>query len=339
MRRGIPTRNYPLWIGLILTGLIVLLAIFGSRLAPLEPMAIFSDIITVGEERYVPARQPVPPLTLEQFPLGSDIVGRDLLSRMLWGIRPTLVLCSVIALLRIVLGVALGMASGWFGGLAGRAVDLLIHVSLSVPILLFGLVVISYVGHNNLPYFILALTATGWAGTAVYVRNSTLLIKQAPYIMGARAVGVPPLGILRRYVLPQLWPTLPALMSFELAAALIVVAELGFLGMFIGDAFVIMVENPTGLGQIPDGLTANYPELAQMLSDFWRKMLRAPWEVAFVGAAIFLTIFAFNMLGEGLRRQMDVTRPRQMWRRRPPEVTQPAVIGRATSLSLPQDEP
>lgn len=319
MRRSLATRNFPLWIGAILVAVVALLAIIGPRLAPHEPMMVFADIVFSGDVLYLPASQPVPPLTLEQFTLGTDIAGRDLLSRMLWGIRPTLLLTGIIALTRIVLGVVLGLAGGWFGGAVGRAVDVLIHFSLAIPILLFGLVVISFLPERSLSGFVLALVATGWAGTAVYVRNSTLLIKQAPYILGARAVGVPPLGILRRYVLPQLWPTLPALMSFEVAASLIVVAELGFLGMFIGEPFILWIQDPTGVGQIPAGLTSSYPELAQMLSDFWRKMLRAPWEVAFIGTAIFLIIFAFNLLGEGLRRHMDVTRPRRAWWRRTSE--------------------
>ncbi|HXV99952.1 MAG TPA: hypothetical protein VEC93_16155, partial [Anaerolineae bacterium] len=147
-------------------------------------------------------------------------------------------------------------------------------------------------------------------------KNSTLVIKQSPYIEGAKAVGVRPFGILRGYVLPQLWPALPALIAFELAATLLVIAELGFLGMFIGEAFVRMSEDPSSSGLIAVGLTAGFPELAQMLSDFWNKMLLTPWEVAFIGITIFLNIFAFNMLGEGLRRQMDITRPRRRWRRR-----------------------
>lgn len=310
-------RNYPLWIGLILTGLFLLVAVFGPRLAPHDPVAVITDVFRIGDRAYIPSVQPVPPLTVDQFVLGTDIGGRDLFSRLLWAVRPTLILCFIIAALRIALGVGLGLAAGWFGGAISRGIEMLIDVSLAVPILLFALAVISFIGDHELRTFIVALVTTGWASTAVFVRNSTLLIKKEPYIDGARALGASPGRILGRHVLPQLWPALPALISFELAATLLVIGELGFLGLFIGEAFVIMGTSGD-INETAIGLTANYPELAQMMSNFWSKMIRTPWEVVFVGLAVFLLIFAFNMLGEGLRRQMDVTRSRGWrWRRRP----------------------
>lgn len=316
--KGISSRNYPLWVGTVLIALLLLIAVFGSRLALHDPTEVLSNVFRVGGRAYIPGIQPIPPFTVDELPLGADFAGRDLYSRLLWAVRPTLILCFTIAALRILLGVILGLAAGWFGGATTWAIDVLIDVSLAVPILLFALAVITFFGEHdnyNLPTFILALVTTGWASTAVFVKNSTLLIKREPYIDGARAAGATSGRILRRHVLPQLWPALPALISFELAATLLVVAELGFLGLFIGETFVIMGLNPT-INAVPIGITANYPELAQMMSNFWSKMIRTPWEVAFVGVAIFLTIFAFNMLGEGLRRHMDVTRPRRTWRRR-----------------------
>lgn len=304
-----------MWIGVVLGGVLVLIAVVGPLLAPHDPIAVITDVFRVGDRVYVPSVQPVPPLTTSRFLLGTDIAGRDLFSRLLWGVRPTLILCAFIASLRLALGIILGLAAGWFGGPIARLIEIFIDVSLAVPILLFALAVISFIGDRELPTFILALVLTGWAGTAVFIRNNTLVIKREAYIEGARAVGVPPLGILRRYVLPQLWPALPALASFELAATLLVVAELGFLGLFIGETFVIMGASGE-INETPIGLTANYPELAQMMANFWSKMIRTPWEVAFVGFAIFVIIFTFNMLGEGMRRQMDVTRSRGMRQRR-----------------------
>lgn len=317
-------RNYPLIVGLALTVLFLFIALFGSSLANYDPMRVFNEFVVVdGEPRY-PSRNPVPPLAAPEFPLGTDNSGRDLLTRLLYAVRPTLILCFVIAALRIVIGLVLGLMAGWFGGAVERVVDLLTGASLAIPILIFALAVVSFLGERTLGTFIVALVATGWANTAVFVKNSTLVTKQSPYIEGARAVGVRPFGILRRYIMPQLWPTLPSQIAFELSASLLVVAELGFLGMFIGEAFVRTAEDPNSAGEIPVGLTASFPELAQMLSDFWSKMIISPWEIAIVGFVIFLQIFAFNMLGEGLRRQMDVTRPRRAWwRRRQPELTVP----------------
>ena len=323
----VANRNIPLLVGLILTGLFLLVSLFGPTLATYDPMRVFNELVEVdGQQRY-PSRNPVPPLAAQEFPLGTDNAGRDLLSRLLYAVRPTLILCFVIAALRITIGVLLGLVAGWFGGLAERIIDVLTGASLAIPILIFALAVISFLGEPTLWTFIVALVATGWANTAVFVKNATQVTKQSPYIEGARAVGVRPFGILRRYIMPQLWPTLPAQIAFELSASLLVVAELGFLGLFIGEAFVRIAEDPNSAGTIPVGLTASFPELAQMLSDFWSKMIISPWEIAIVGFVIFLQIFAFNMLGEGLRRQMDITRPRRVWwRRRQPELVTPQPV-------------
>lgn len=318
MRRKVGRRNVPLLVGLFLSGLFLLIALFGSKLTTVDPMQVFNEVLVIDGRQILPSRTPVPPLALSQFPLGTDNSGRDLLARLLFAVRPTLILCFVIAVLRIVFGVMLGLLAGWFGGFTERLIDLLTGASLAIPILIFALATLSFLRERTLWAFVIALVATGWANTAVFVKNSTLVTKQAPFIEGARAVGVRPFGILRRYILPQLWPTLPAQIAFELSATLLVVAELGFLGMFIGEAFVRTAEDPNSGGNISIGLTASFPELAQMLSDFWSKMISSPWEIAIVGLIIFLQIFAFNLLGEGLRRHMDVTRPRRVWWRRRP---------------------
>jgi ABC-type dipeptide/oligopeptide/nickel transport system permease subunit len=325
MRRHATSPNYPLYLGLLLSAFFIGVAIFGPSLAPIDPLQRFHEVIFENGQTYIPTRNPLPPFTLDQFPLGTDNAGRDLLSRLLHAIRPTLLLCTFIVAVRMGAGLVLGLLAGWYGGMVERIIDALISASLSIPILLFALAAISFLGDEALFNFIIGLSLTGWASTAVFVKSNTLTILQAPYIEGGRAVGVRPFGLLRRYVLPQLWPALPALIAFELSAVLLLVAELGFLGLFIGDPYTIMAESANTTGLYAIGLTAGYPELAQMLSDFWSKMIRTPWEMIILGLTVFLQIFAFNMLGEGLRRAMDVTRPRrsrlrQWWeQRREPE--------------------
>lgn len=336
---GISSRNYPLWLGTGLLGFFLLVAVIGPSLAPFDPVIILSDVFHTGGRAYIPSVVPVPPFTVDEIILGTDMAGRDLLSRLLWAIRPTLILCFTIATLRIILGLVLGLVAGWSGGVTRRVIEVLIDVSLAVPILLFALAVTSITGHEDheLWTFIIALTATGWAGTAVFVKNSTTLIRRELFIEGARAAGASSGRILGRHVVPQLWPALPALISFELAATLLVVGELGFLGQFIGESFLIMGRSGD-INERPIGITAYYPELAQMMSDFWRKMIRTPWEVVFAGLAIFALILAFNLLGEGLRRHMDVTRPRRAWWRRsidPALATPDATRAAAAPLKLP----
>lgn len=315
-------RNFPLWSGLLLVGLFIFIALFGPALAPIDPMEVFNDTIFIGEETYIPSLIPLPPFALGQFVLGTDNAGRDLLSRLLHAVRPTLILCAIIGTTRLLLGLLLGLLAGAFGWLE-RIIDTMLSVALAIPILLFALAALAFMGERELVHFMIALTATGWASTAVFIKNRTQTIMKAPFIEGARAVGVRPLDILRRHVLPQLWPAVPSLLAFELAAVLLVVAELGFLGMFIGDALVLQAADPNSSGTITVGLTSTVPELGQMLSDFWSKMIRTPWEIAIVGFIIFLQIFAFNLLGEGLRRRMDIKLPRRSWWRRTAVTTQP----------------
>ena len=304
-------RNYPLVLGLMISGLFVLLALFGSRLAPQDPMESFNRIVVDGQAFYRPFR----PGQFAQFPLGTDQAGRDLLSRILWGVRPTMILCGVVVIVRMVVGVPLGLLAGWFRGATERVVDTAISVSLAVPALIFAMAVISLLDvTKGLSVFIVALSLTGWADIADLVKNRTLATAQEPYIESARSVGVPSWGILRQHILPQLWPILPSVVAFELSAVLLLVAELGFLGLYIGGGFVYYVAR----GDIPADwakLTSGYPELGQLLSDIWASIILVPWQIASASVVVLLAIFGFNMLGEGWRRRMDITRlhSRRRW--------------------------
>ncbi|NLS78519.1 MAG: ABC transporter permease [Chloroflexi bacterium] len=302
-------RDPLLRIGLVLVAGFLLLGFVGPSLAPHDPLKVFDKVMYLDGEMVVPARQPVAPGRLPGlFPLGTDEAGRDILSRLLCAIRPTLLLCSIAVAIRAVLGIAFGLAAGWLGGLPRQMIDLAISAALAVPALVFCVAAISFMGaHRGLAAFLIALALTGWADVAAFVRNQTLSTLQSPFIESARAVGVRPRSILWRHVLPQLWPALPALISFEIGTVLLIVSELGFLGVYIGGGTIYEVAR----GDNPDTwkmLTAGYPELGQMLSGVWAKVIMVPWEPIIVGIVVFAMIFAFNLLGEGLRRQMDITR-------------------------------
>lgn len=294
--------HYVFWIGIILSVIFLLLAVIGPYIAPHDPMEVTPRLV-IGEETHY---RPFPPFEFAAFPLGSDELGRDLLSRILWGIRPTMLLCVLVVIVRMMIGIPLGLVAGWFRGHVERMIDTLISISLAIPLLVFCLAVISFLGvTRGLLVFIVALCLTGWADTALFVKNRTLATAKELYIDSARAIGMTPLGILRHHVLPQLWPILPSLIAFELSAVLLLVAELGFLGLFVGGGFVYY----TPRGDTPadyQKLTAGSPELGQMLSDIWAKIILTPWQIFFVSLVVLLAIFAFNMLGEGLRQKMDI---------------------------------
>ena len=306
-------RNFPLLVGLALSAVFVSLAVVGPSLAPHDPMEQFNWVMELEGKAIIPSRNPVRPgLVPGMFLLGTDEAGRDILSRLLCAIRPTLILCTVAVAIRTVAGIAAGLAAGWYSGMTRRLLDLAISASLSLPALVFCVAAISFYGVNKgLAAFLVALSVTGWADTAAFVRNQTISTKQAQFIESAQAVGVKPRGILWRHVLPQLWPTLPALICFDIGTVLLLLAELGFLGIYIGGGFIYEVPR----GDNPDTwkvLTAGYPELGQMLSSVWAKVIFVPWEPLIVGAVVLAMVFAFNLLGEGLRRQMDISRAHRM---------------------------
>lgn len=305
-------RNFPLYFGLFFVACFALIAILGPTLAPHDPAERFKAL-KVDDQWYT---TPFRPGQLDDFPLGTDDVGRDLLSRILWAVRPTLVMAIWVMAARLAGGTLFGLLAGWFQGWVERIVDYLVSISVSVPTLVFALGLILLLGiDGGLINFVIAMSLTGWADTATLVKSRTLAIMQEPYIEGAHAIGLGAWGILWRYVLPQLWPVLPSLIAFELGAVMLLTAELGFLGIFLGGGEVIVTPDPNSLGVLL-ALSDDIPELGQMLADFWGKIILAPWTPFYVGILVFIQIFAFNMLGEGLRRQMDVTRTRTSWWRR-----------------------
>lgn len=302
--RSRPERNYPLLIGGTLSLIFVLIAIFGPSMAPKDPMAVSGRHIVDGQTYLRPYR----PLT-PGYPLGSDEVGRDILSRLLWAVRPTLLMAAVVVAVRLSIGLPLGLLAGWYRGWAERSIGLVVSVSLAIPSLIFSIAVIGFLGiYRGVWVFLLALCLTGWADVTSYVKDQTLSLLKAPYIESARAVGVRNLTILRRYILPQLWPILPAIIAFELSAVVLLIAELGFLGFYIGggEVFARARGDTPAMWMV---LTSGYPELGQLISDVWAKVIQVPWLLLFVSIIILLLVFAFNMLGEGLRRAMDITRP------------------------------
>lgn len=310
-------RNYPLYLGLGLSLFILGLAIFGPALAPHDPLKEHGVLLING--RYYggpPLDRPVPPLLDPRFPLGTDQTMRDVLSRLLWAVRPTLLLCAVVAVVRISVGTVLGLLAGWFGGTPARIIDSLISVSVSVPILAVAVAVVLGVDVGNaVATFVLALTVTGWCDTAAVVRGRTASVRTTPYIESARAIGRGTRGLLWWHVLPQLRPLVPMILAFELASVLLLVAELGYLGYYLGGGSVF--EFSIGNFDRQYLLRTGAPELGQMLSDFFSNLYRTPWIPLCAGSIVFLALVAFALLGEGLRRELDVTRPRRIhWRHR-----------------------
>ena len=306
--------NLPLALGLALSLLMLALALLGPALAPHDPLER-AKLLEINGVLYggPPLSRGVPPLLTERYLLGTDLDMRDLLSRLLWAVRPTLILCVVIVAARLLVGVPLGMLAGWFGGRAAGLLDALTVLCTAVPTLALALGVLLALGlQGGLPVFVVALTVGGWCDSAALARTRTRMVLQTPYIESARAIGLASPRILWAHVLPQIVPLLPLLAAFEMSAVLLLVAELGYLGYFIGGGFVYTYTVGNFDTQVVR--TTGYPELGQMLGDFFTQLYATPWVPLFAGLLIFLALAGFALLGEGLRRRLDITRPRQtLW--------------------------
>jgi peptide/nickel transport system permease protein len=301
-RAGLARRNWPLLLGGLVVLLVVGIAVAGPALAPHDPLEQHT-IVRAGEHWYT---APLPAFTIPGFPLGSDAQGRDFLSRLLWAIRPTLVMVAIVAFARLVLGTLIGLASGWSNGRLGRILDTAIGGALAVPVLMVALGAIAAVGIEiGLLAFIVGLSVTGWAETARIVRERTRLVKGQQYVEAARGLGASDLRILFRHVVRQVMPLVWALFSLEVSGTMMATASLGFLGYYIGGD--VWIEVADWVAQKFSGM----PELGQMLATANTGVRRLgiadlPWAMLFVGTAIFIIVLGFNLLGEGLRRQMTL---------------------------------
>lgn len=284
------------WIfGTTLVLFMTLIAVFGPSLAPRDPMKE-NYALTANGKTHTP---PYGVLEVPGYILGTDRFGRDLLSRILWGVRPTMIMVLTVAGVRLFLGVILGMATGWLEGRKGRFLESLLSTALSIPVLIAAIFGIFIVGiEKGLLAFIIGLGLTGWAETARMVSEQTRAIKHQTFVEAARALGASDRRVLYVHVLRQIMPMLWMLLAFEISATLLVSAELGFLGYYIGGG--VWIEIADFLAVNAEGL----PELGQMLSSSL-VTITDPTILIIVGSVICAGVLGFNLLGEGLRRKMS----------------------------------
>ncbi|MBN1310408.1 MAG: ABC transporter permease [Anaerolineae bacterium] len=297
--RFINRLNFPMVLGAFLVGGLVFIAIAGQSIAPHDPMENFYIIEAENGEFITP---PFAPGQVPGFPLGSDFDGRDILSRLLVGVRPTLILVTLVVFTRMIVGVVLGFAEGWYAGLPGDIIGHLTKIALSIPILIVALMVI-YILELQMEawVFIIALTITGWGQVARIIAERVRLVRGETYIEAARALGAGNLRILWKHVVPQVRTLILVTLSFEMGAVLLQMAELGFLGMFLGGGAIRLIPDPKSGGFFQEHITGQ-PELGQMLAAGWENFIYTPAMPAVVGTVFFLAVFSFMMLGEGLKR-------------------------------------
>lgn len=292
--------NPPLVVGaLIVLGLFALV-LFGPLWAPENPYVSGQHIVphydVTRRERVQPPLAPS-----KDYPFGTDRWGNDLLSLLMHGARNTLVACAFITTVRVLLGLALGASAGWSEGrTVDRVVMGLIGVTTAVPTLVSSMVLIYALDiRRGLPVFIVALSAVGWTEIAQYVRSEFLLLRKAPYVEGARTVGLSGFAIAVRHVLPNVVPQMLVVAFLEMAAVMMLLGELGFIGVYIGGGSRIEVD--TGAFNPEMATLIEVPEWGAMLADGYRWLRSKPFVIMPPALAFFVAVVGFNALGEGLR--------------------------------------
>jgi peptide/nickel transport system permease protein len=262
-------KNLPALIASLVLAALVLVALFGPLLVTYDPEAIDLDHL----------KQPPGGV----HPLGTDSVGRDILSRLVYGSRISLAVGILAALLSLVIGVFFGLTAGYFGGRTDAVLSQFFDIFLAFPSLLLA-IGISAVMPPGLTSAMLAITLVGWAGFARLVRGITLSLKEQTYIEASRALGAGPARILYRHILPNALPLLLVAGSLRVGGFILLEAALSFLGLG--------VQPPT-------------PTWGSMISLNRAYINSAPWMVIFPGLAISITVISFNILGDFLRDKLD----------------------------------
>ena len=216
--------------------------------------------------------------------LGTDHLGRDYLSRLMYGARISLLIGIGAALISGIIGTIMGVMAGYFGGRVDMVVTFMVTVRLSMPVVLVALAVVAIVG-GSLQVVITVLGLLLWDRFAVVMRSSTLQIRSMDYVSAAQAVGCSTSRILATEVMPNVVNNLIVIATIEIAHAIILEAALSFLGL---------------------GVQPPLPSWGLMVSEGKDMMLFEPWLITIPGVALFLLVLAINLMGDGVR---DITAP------------------------------
>ena len=267
LRRLVRRRGAMLGLAIVLV--FVVLAVFAPLIAPYDPIATSWSAV----------RKP-PSL---QYLFGTDEIGRDVLSRVVWGARASLLAGLVSVCISMALGVPVGLLAAYVGGWTDSLISRFTDSMLAVPFLILAIALAAFLG----PSLSNAMIAIGVSATPVFIRLTraqVLAVKVEDFVEAARAVGNPHWRIALRHILPNVLPPLIVQASLAIAAAIIAEASLSFLG----------------LGQQPPA-----PSWGSMLNTAKNYVDNAPWMAIWPGLSIFFLVLSFNLLGDGLRDALD----------------------------------
>jgi len=260
--------------GTIVLGL-VLLGLFGPLIAPYDPN---------GQQLRESLQSPQG-LGGAHW-LGTDNLGRDILSRLLYGARVSLIIAFTVVIVSGAVGITLGAVSGYFGGRVDFLIQKFVEVIWAFPSLLLAIAILAYLG-QGLQNLILALVAQRWISYCRVVRGETLGLRHREFVTAAQVVCAGHVRIITHHIIPNIIPSSLVIGTFAMATAIIAEASLSFLGL---------------------GVPPDIPTWGTMLGDGRNYISTAPWLTIFPGAAIFTVVLGINLLGDGLRDVLDPRR-------------------------------
>lgn len=298
------SRNKTGLVGLVVVVIIFLAAILADLIAPYDPIDQIRGVSGVapvalrglydaerekyGEKTYsamvdeTRARDDAPIPT--EFYLGTDIHGRDILSRIIYGTRISLLVGIVSVLISVLIGIVVGAVSGYFGGTVDTVLMRITDTFYAFPGILLAIGILAIFENPGLLGLFLALGITGWTGIARVIRGQVLSLKEQEFIEAARALGAGHTRIIFRHIVPNCLAPIIVLGTLGVATNILSEAGLSFLGLGI---------------RPPD------PSWGQMLADGRNYMTTKPWLAVFPGIAIAITVLGFNLFGDGLRDILD----------------------------------
>jgi peptide/nickel transport system permease protein len=279
----------------LVVGLLVVF-LWGPKIAPHSPYTTQGLVYKDGELS-VPPFEPN-----EVHPWGTDVLGRDVMSLVLAGAQQTLLLAALVVGARLVVGFVLGAIAGWWSGSwVDRFLMGLSETIAAFPMLLLAMTFILALGiREGFRPFVIALCLVGWGEVMQFVRGEVMSIRPKLYIEGAVAVGLTTPRIIVSHVLPNLLSPLISITSLEMGAVLMLLGELGFVGIFIGGGAFAELQ-----WMAPPYHYSDVPEWGALLSNVRRYTLSYPWMALYPSLAFFVAILGFNLLGEGVRRLIE----------------------------------
>jgi peptide/nickel transport system permease protein len=258
-------------VGFIIVSIVIFIAIFAPLLTPYDPLDTdpFNRLKAPSAEHW----------------LGTDELGRDVLTRLFYGSRIALLIGVLIILFEGAIGIILGILSGFFGGVIDMVTMRIVDILRSFPVIILAMAIAGIMGQGLLNV-VIALGIVGWTTYARMVRSKILSIKETDYVEAAYSIGESTFSVIMKYVMPNAIPTAIIMICIMMPTALIASATLSFLGV---------------------GVQPPSPDWGSMIAAGRAYLLRAPWISTSAGLAIMFTVLGFNFIGDGLRDALDPT--------------------------------